>query len=149
MPSIVTEIDIPRRIEDVFSFVTTPANWPLWHPSSLRVSAGADHPLTVGEAVQEDFVAAGQRGTVTWVVRSASPPGSWTIDCTPEMGGFAQITYQLTPAAGGTHFKRTLRYTMPSLWMRVLDALVLRWRLQTESATALWRLRDLLSSPAA
>jgi len=29
MPSIVTEIDIPRRIEDVFSFVTTPANWPL------------------------------------------------------------------------------------------------------------------------
>src|SRR4051794_30795009 len=147
MPSIVTEINIPRRIEDVFAFVTTPSNWPLWHPSSLRVSEGADHPLTPGEVVREDFIAAGQRGAVTWVVSAATPPREWRIHCTPEKGGFAEITYELTPAPGGTHFKRTLRYGMPSLWMKLIDLLVLRRRLRAESATALQRLREVLAAP--
>ncbi len=92
MPSIVTEIEIPRRIEDVFVFVTTPSNWPLWHPSSLRVSEGADHPLTPGERVREDFITAGRQGAVTWVVRAANPPHEWSIHCRPQMGGFAEIT---------------------------------------------------------
>ena len=119
MPTIVSEIDISRRIEEVFTFVTTPANWPLWHPSSLRVSAEADHPLTMSESVREDFIAAGRRGTVTWVVRKANPPREWMINCIPEVGGFAEITYELTAGVSGTHFKRTLSYTMPSLWLKL------------------------------
>ena len=146
MPSVVTEIEIPRRIEDVFAFVTTPANWPLWHPSSLRVSEGADHLLTPGEVVREEFIAVGQRGAVTWVVRAANPPREWRIHCTPEGGGFAEITYELTPPPGGTRFKRTLRYGMPSLWMKLVDMLVLRRRLRAESVSALKRLRVVLSA---
>src|SRR3954468_1876263 len=132
MPSIITEIDIPCRIKAVFALVTTPANWPLWHPSSLRVSEGADHPLSLGERVREDVMAATRRRSVTWVVRAANPPREWRIHCTSEMGGFAEITYELTPVASGTHFRRTLRYTMLSLWMKLLDALVLRRRLRAE-----------------
>src|SRR6478735_4251189 len=43
----VTQIDRPAGV--VFDYVTTPAHWPTWHPSSLAVSGAVDHPLDPGE----------------------------------------------------------------------------------------------------
>ena len=60
-------IDVP--IEKVFDYVTTPANWPKWHPSSLGVSGKTDRSLEPGEKVAEDYRVAGRRGRVVWTVR--------------------------------------------------------------------------------
>src|SRR5438034_205416 len=68
MTRIYTRISIQRPIEEVFAYVTTPANWPRWHPSSLGVRGAADHPLEVGEQVTEDFRVAGRCGEVVWTV---------------------------------------------------------------------------------
>lgn len=45
---IHTSVLIRRPSAEVFDYVTTPANWPRWHPSSLAVSGATDHPLRVG-----------------------------------------------------------------------------------------------------
>ncbi|MFP5406218.1 MAG: SRPBCC family protein, partial [Gammaproteobacteria bacterium] len=42
---IHSETTIARAPAEVFDFVASPANWPLWHPSSLAVSGATDHPL--------------------------------------------------------------------------------------------------------
>src|ERR1700741_3769940 len=65
---IVSTVDIARSPPEVFAYVTTPGNWPQWHPSSLAVSGAVDHPLEIGESVIEDFQVAGRRGRVTWRV---------------------------------------------------------------------------------
>ena len=51
---IENEVNISRTPQEVFDFVTTPGNWPKWHPSSLAVSGATDHPLRVGEQATED-----------------------------------------------------------------------------------------------
>jgi uncharacterized protein YndB with AHSA1/START domain len=38
MTQIVVAINIHRPIGAVFDYVTTPANWPAWHPASRAVS---------------------------------------------------------------------------------------------------------------
>jgi uncharacterized protein YndB with AHSA1/START domain len=57
---IYNSIQIRQPIERVFDFITTPANWPQWHPASLSVSRNADHSLLEGEAVTEDISLAGR-----------------------------------------------------------------------------------------
>src|SRR5437867_6277649 len=49
MTQIATSIQIARPRDEVFAFVTTPGNWPKWHPSSLGVRGATDHSLAVGE----------------------------------------------------------------------------------------------------
>src|SRR5438128_2594457 len=102
----VTAVEIGRPIERVFDFVTTPANWPRWHPASLRVLGPADHPLLVGEQVTEEFRVAGQAGSAVWTVRERQAPLRWVIEGASENGSRATITYTLTPQDGGTHFRR-------------------------------------------
>ena len=79
MTRIYTTATIACPIEDLYDYVTTPAHWPEWHPSSLGVSDGADHSLTVGEEVTERFLVAGRRGSVVWRVTERDAPNSWVI----------------------------------------------------------------------
>jgi uncharacterized protein YndB with AHSA1/START domain len=60
---IVTTVHINLPPEQVFDFVTTPGQWPLWHPFSLKVSGEVDHPLDVGEQATEEFRVAGINGS--------------------------------------------------------------------------------------
>ena len=103
---IVTTTHIRRPPQRVFEFVTTPANWPLWHPSSVKVTGAVDHPLQPGEQVTEEFVVAGQSGKAVWTVRECSAPHHWLIDGVAENGNRATITYTLRPQDGGTSFER-------------------------------------------
>jgi uncharacterized protein YndB with AHSA1/START domain len=98
------EIDVPA--EQVFDYVTTPGNWPDWHPSSLGVSGATDHSLEPGEQVTEEFLVAGRRGRVVWTVREREAPRRWVIEGRVEAGGGGTITYTETPHAGGTTFER-------------------------------------------
>src|SRR5579864_7432858 len=65
---IVTVASIQRPSKVVFDYVTTPAHWPVWHPSSLAVRGAVDHPLDLGEQVAEEFRVAGRHGSLVWTV---------------------------------------------------------------------------------
>ena len=139
---------IRAPIERIFDYVTTPGNWPAWHPSSLGVSGATDHSLEPGERMREEFRVAGRRGCVVWTVQERVAPHRWVIDGRVKGGG-GRITYTLTPHEGGTTFEREFVYTMSNPLMTLLDRLVLRRRVEAESAEALRRLKDVLERRAA
>lgn len=146
MTRICNSIQIRRPIEQVFDFITTPANWPQWHPASVSVGGNADHSLLRGEAVTENISVFGHRGQVIWLVRERSVPHRWIIDGTGNDGGRATITYTLTRDSVGTNFERELVYAMPNPLLAVLDWLIIRSRMKADSAGALRRLKRLLES---
>ena len=127
----------PARL---FAYVTTPANWPQWHPSSVRVTGDTDHPLLAGESCTEEFVVAGRSGACLWTVREREPDARWVIDTTTR-GGYARIEYALEADGDGTRFTRTLQYRMPNVLLALLDVLVIRRRITRESSLALQRLQ--------
>jgi hypothetical protein len=60
MARIASIAVIHRSPEVAFDYVTTPGNWPDWHPSSLGVTGATDHPLDGGERCAEHFRVAGR-----------------------------------------------------------------------------------------
>src|SRR5215813_11487610 len=112
MTTIVTTANIDRPVAEVFDYVTTPAHWLVWHPSSLGLHGTTDHSLRVGEEVTEDFRVAGRPGSVTWKVIAREVPTRWAISGHVAAGGSGTITYTLSPLNGGTAFRREFVYTM-------------------------------------
>ena len=143
MTRITTTVRIRRPIEEVFDYVTTPANWPVWHPASISVSGSSDHPLRLGEESVEEFVAARRRGRATWRVTRRKAPHRWRIEASSPQGK-AAISYVLSAEGGDTVFRRDLSYEMPNVWLALLDVLVLRRRMDRESRIALQRLKEVL-----
>jgi uncharacterized protein YndB with AHSA1/START domain len=146
MTVIVSEIVIHRPAAAVFDYVTTPAHWLTWHPSSVALRGATDHSLSVGEDVTEDFHVAGRTGSVTWKVIAREPPGRWAIAGTVVAGGSGTITYTLHDIPQGTAFRREFVYAMPNWFGALLDWLFVRRRISAESATALSRLKQALES---
>lgn len=145
MTRVATTTFIGRPIEQVFDYVTTPGNWPRWHPSSLGVSGATDHSLEVGEQVTEEFLVAGRRGRAVWTVREREAPYRWVIEGRIEgskSGG--TISYRLTPERDGTTFEREFVYTVRAPLGALLDRLVVRRRVEAESDEALRRLKQVL-----
>lgn len=138
------EVIISRTPQEVFDFVTTPGNWPKWHPSSLAVSGATDHPLLVGEQVTEDYLVAGRRGRAVWTVTEREAPRRWGIEGGGQEGGKAWIRYTLTEQAGVTRFEREMRYRMPNLLAATLDPLLTRRKIAAESAEAVKQLKQVL-----
>ncbi len=63
MTRVNKTIHVGTSVERAFDYVTTPGNWPAWHPSSLKVSGATDHSLKPGEQVTEEFYVAGRRAS--------------------------------------------------------------------------------------
>jgi uncharacterized protein YndB with AHSA1/START domain len=143
MTRIVNRIRIGRSIEEVFDYLTTPANWPDWHPASLSVSGRVDHSLSIGEEVVEIFKAAGRAGRATWRVTGRDAPVLWQIETeTPE--ATARITYRFAAEAGATLFEREIVYAFKRLPLVLLDPLIFRRRMARQSRIALDRVKSIL-----
>ncbi|BCQ29725.1 SRPBCC family protein (plasmid) [Caballeronia sp. NK8] len=144
---IVSVVEIRRAPSVVFDFVTTPAHWPAWHPSSLSVQGKVDHPLDVGERVVEEFRVAGRRGRVVWTVGDKAYPARWSIDGVIDGRAAGTVTYTLTPQGKGTtRFVREFTYRAPSLWFALVNWIVLKRMIQSESDEAVTRLKRLLET---
>ncbi|QCI92379.1 DUF3574 domain-containing protein [Novosphingobium sp. EMRT-2] len=131
-----TSAVIDRSPETVFAYVTTPANWPRWHPSSLRVEGKIDRPGQVGDRVGEDFRVAGVQGHAVWRVTERVAPWRWSISGVTGHSGRGTVTYHLRRIAGTTEFVREFRYRRPSLLFALLDSAWLNRRIVAESETA-------------
>jgi uncharacterized protein YndB with AHSA1/START domain len=149
MTRIVTIRVIRRPIDEVFAYVTTPGNWPRWHPSSLGVSGATDHSLVMGEQVTEEYRVAGRRGRALWTVIEREAPRRWVIRGQVAGGNGGTVSYTLTPHTEGTRFVREFVYTFAQPWLRLLDPLLVRPRVAAESAEALRRLQRVLEEPSA
>ena len=143
MTRIVVTVSIHRPIDAVFDYITTPANWPEWHPASRAVSGSADHSLLIGEQVTEEFVAGGRQGSCVWQVTQRAAPTLWTITTsTPQSS--AEITYRLSVQGKNTLFERELSYVTSGIWLGILDFALLRRRMDRESRVALQRVKERL-----
>ena len=149
MARIYTTATIACSIADLYDYVTTPAHWPEWHPSSLGVSDGADHSLLVGERVTERFLVAGRRGSVVWTVSERDAPHRWVIVGVIEgTNGGGTVSYTLTQRPDGVFFEREFTYPAPNALFALLDAIVLRRRVQAESEMATRQLKARLEARA-
>lgn len=150
MARIYTTTTIARPIEQVFAYVSTPGYWPEWHPSSLGVSGATDHSLAVGEQVTEEFRVAGRAGRARWTVRERTAPVRWVIEGTIEgRGSGGTVAYMLTPRGATTYFEREFTYPTPTPLFKLLNLLVIRWRVRAESTEALRRLKARLEATTA
>lgn len=140
--SVTTTTTIHRPVAMVYAYVTTPGNWPRWHPSSLGVSGATDHSLEVGEQVTEDYLVAGNRGHLVWSVTERDAPHRWVIQgrtATTEVNG--TVSYTLTQRSDGTFFEREFVYGVPGVELPAELAAEARRQIEEESAEALRRLK--------
>jgi uncharacterized protein YndB with AHSA1/START domain len=77
MAAIVNSIEISRRPEDVFAYLTNPSHVPEWQESA--VSARGDAPLTVGSRVVVTRRVGGREREMTNEVTEVNPPTSWAL----------------------------------------------------------------------
>ena len=131
-------IEILKSVDEVFEYVTTPGNWPQWHPSSLGVTGATDHSLEVGEQCVEEYLVASRQGKTTWTVREREAPRLWVIEADINDG---IVSYILTPQGEHTFFERVFTYTVAS---PSLDRELLWRRVDDESRRALEQLKQVL-----
>ena len=143
---VINSVEIAKPISAVFAYVTTPGQWPKWHPSSLKVSGATDHSLEVGERVVEDFRVAGRTGQAVWVVVDSAPPRLWVIDATISGRAAGPVQYSLGEKDGNTVFYREFTYRAPNLLFVMLNAISIRRQIQAESEQAVQNLKRVLGA---
>lgn len=137
---IETAIAVEVPVEILFGFVTTPALWVRWHPATVAVDPGADHPLGRGESCVEHIRTAGRSASVRWQVLACERPWLWVIaGDAPE--GSARIVYRFETEGSGCRFHRTLDFRSHRPFWRRLDGSLLAWALRRQSSRALERLK--------
>jgi hypothetical protein len=140
-------ITIDRSPEEVMAYACTPFRWPEWHPNSVRVYA-PDGVLPAGTLFEEDIFAGGRKGHLCWDIQECTPtapPLRWVAKATGMPHKLRmEVIYECRPSGSGAVFSRTLHYQLPGLVMRVLNFLVLKRRIERESAESLNKLRDKL-----
>ena len=146
--TLTNAIVIERPPAAVFTYVTTPGNWPNWHPASKAVSGASDHPLAAGEKVTEDSVVAGRAGRVVWTVVKRDAPREWVIQ--GDVGGHKAgvITYSLTAVPEGTRFERKFVYPARSLLFAILNRVSIGKQVEQESDRAVHNLNRAVESLA-
>jgi uncharacterized protein YndB with AHSA1/START domain len=79
MAPIVESIDISRRADDVFTYVTDPAHLPEWQESAVSVRREGDGPVAVGtKAVVTRRVGSRERAMPV-ELSEVNPPLSWVV----------------------------------------------------------------------
>lgn len=102
--------------------MTTPANWPRWHPSSLRVEGQVGRLGQLGDRIGEDFRVAGVEGHAVWTVTERIAPWRWSISGRTGHGGRWIVTCRLRAIREATEFIREFRYQWPNLLFALLDS---------------------------
>ena len=136
------QIDIAANPIAVLAYAGTVTRWPQWHPSSLKVDA-QDGALHAGSRFEEDIRAGGREGHLHWVVEEYLPGRRWSARARGDNGLSLVLTYECEAEGDGTRFVRTLDYQFSGLGMRIANRLLLKRRIDRESAASLQALREM------
>ncbi|HJU38026.1 MAG TPA: SRPBCC family protein [Tahibacter sp.] len=148
MPSHTSHTPLAAAPHEAYDYLTTPACWHEWHAASLGTVPDTRVPLGEGATFDENIRTAGFRRRLHWRVVAAQRPDSWEAAATIDDGSRVRLRYDFAAEDGGTRFTRTLDYAIAPWWLRVVDALVGRWRIRRESAVALRTLQRRFERPA-
>jgi uncharacterized protein YndB with AHSA1/START domain len=147
MEQVVTSVVISRTPDEVFEYVSTPANWPKWHPSSLGVTGAIDHSLEIGEACTEAYRVAGSEGSCVWTVIERDPGKYWKIAGKvigrPSAG---TVAYRIGPHEEGTFFEREFDYDTPTAGLTEEQQKAARKMIEAESREAVTNLKAVLEA---
>jgi hypothetical protein len=135
------QIDIAGEPVAVLAYAASVSYWPDWHPSSLKID-GPHGPLHAGARFEEDIHAGGRAGHLRWEVTEYLPGRRWCARAQSDQGLSLRLTYESSAEAGGTRFVRTLEYRFDGLLMRLANRLLLKRRIERESAASMLALRD-------
>jgi len=137
MTTIQLEQFIHASPQSVYDYVTRPALWKEWHPASQGADGHAAESLGVGARFEEDIISAGRRRHLRWTVEKAEPGRLWAASALMEDGSTVQLLYEFQARNTGMNFRRTLRYQVKPLHLRLANALFVWRRVQAESRLAL------------
>ncbi|MGJ7518189.1 sterol desaturase/SRPBCC family protein [Pseudomonas baetica] len=136
------QIDIAGHPIAVLAYASTVTRWPEWHPSSLRIN-GQKGPLHAGARFDEDIRAGGRDGHLSWRVDEYLPGRRWVAQAHGDHGLYLILTYECEAKGDGTRFVRTLEYQFSGLGMRIANRLLLKRRIDDESAASMLALREM------
>jgi hypothetical protein len=127
---------------NVLAYASTVTLWPQWHPSSLHID-GPKGPLYAGARFEEDIRAGGREGHLSWEVAEYLPGRRWSARAKGDHGLSLVVTYECDATGEDTRFVRTLEYQFSGLAMRIANRLLLKRRIDRESAASMQALRDM------
>ncbi|MDH2393076.1 SRPBCC family protein [Streptomyces sp. HNM0663] len=79
MSAIKETIEIDRRPEDVFSYVTDPSHLPEWQENAVAAEPAESTPPAVGSTFRVTRRIGGREIAMTTEVDEMDPPRSWTL----------------------------------------------------------------------
>jgi uncharacterized protein YndB with AHSA1/START domain len=122
MVTIENSTVINRPPEDVYAFVTDPANEAKWHADVLEAHKTSDGPLAVGSTIQFTFNFMGKK-KVDLVVRESDPPRREVVEATSSGPMLPTFTFTFEPVNGGTRFTRKGDIRING-WMRLMEPMM-------------------------
>lgn len=146
MAPIVESIEISRRAEDVFGYVTDPSHLPEWQESVVSVQPVGEAALTAGSTKVVVTRRMGPREQAMTVEVERDPPRSWTVrGLDGPVRGIVQGTVE--PLADGERSRVTIALEFEGHGIgRLLVPLVVRRQAQAEMPRNQQRLKERLES---
>ena|SRR5829696_48322 len=146
MAAIVNSIEISRRPEDVFAYLTNPTHLPEWQESAVAVRG--DSPLTVGQRVVVTRRVGRRERTMTSEVTELNPPTSWALRGTdgPVRG---EVNGTVEPVGDGERSRVTIALDFEAHGIgKLLLPLVVRRQVEAEMPKNMQMLKERLESGA-
>jgi len=135
-------VDIAGVPIAVLAYAATVSRWPEWHPSSLKID-GPSGALHAGARFDEDIHAGGREGHLRWEVTEYLPGRRWCARAQSDQGLSLRLTYECSAHNDATRFVRTLDYQFEGIGLRIANHLLLKRRIERESAASMLALRDM------
>lgn len=135
-------VDIASDPIAVLAYAATVSRWPEWHPSSLKID-GPSGALHAGARFDEDIHAGGREGHLRWEVTEYLPGRRWCARAQSDQGLSLRLTYECSAHNDATRFVRTLDYQFKGIGLRIANHLLLKRRIERESAASMLALRDM------
>ena len=148
MAAIVESVEISRRPEAVFSYVTDPTHLPEWQESVVRVRKESDAPVTAGSRVVVTRRVGRQERDMTIELSELDPPRSWAIRGVdgPIRG---MVTGQVEPIGDGDRSRLTLSLDFEGHGIgKLLVPLVVRRQARAEMPRNAQKLKERLERGA-
>jgi uncharacterized membrane protein len=143
MTKLQHTITIARPVDEVWDYVLTTRNDPVWITNVVEVGRGADAPIEPGLEIEETFKFLGVRLPLTLTVTEHEPRRRSAIKVT---GGPVPGTgsYEFEPVDGGTRFTMTME-TEAHGFFKLAEPVFSRMA-RREVATSVEQLKDILET---
>jgi uncharacterized protein YndB with AHSA1/START domain len=148
MAPIVESIEISRRPEDVFSYVTDPSRLPEWQESVVSVRREGDAPLGEGSRAVVTRRVGRRERAMTAELTELNPPSSWAVRGIdgPVRG---MVTGTIEPLGEGERSRVTIALDFEGHGIgKLLVPLVVRRQARTEMPRNQQKLKERLESGA-